>query len=693
MFDSLSATILDTQSATCASGFNPANFRSGVWMRSQRCITIAAVLLIFSNFTLAQRKKAAADSPAPGPAPTITVAVDASDAQKKIFHSHMTFPATAGDFVLYFPKWIPGEHAPDGPVADTAGLFFTANGQQLPWKRDSLDMFTYHVQVPSGVSTVEATMDYLSPVEMPGGYTSGSSATSEMAVVSWNQLLLYPKGWGSDQIQVKPSLKIPQGWQYGTALPLLGKEIGGSGGPPAGNTIEFAQASLTTVVDSPVIMGAHFKAVPLQAGKMPPHELNVAADSEAALTLTPEQTQGFDNLVAEAGALYGARHYRDYHFLLSLSDHVAHFGLEHHESNDSRLGEKYFIDPGAWKLGGSLLPHEYTHSWNGKYRRPFDLATPEYQTPMQTEMLWVYEGLTEYFGFVLAARSGLETPQDWRDEYAEIAMDYSYRAGRQWRPLEDTATAAQVLQQANDGFTNWRRSVDYYDEGALIWLEADTIIRQKTENQKSMDNFAHLFHGQPDGGPTVKTYTFEDVVATLERVTPFDWRTFLADRIKKVAVKAPLAGFENGGWRLVYTDRPSARMSTSMSIHRYVDCTASLGLTVSTENGGVIDTVHGGLADKGGIGPGMRIVAVNGRKYSGSRLTDALKAAVNDKAPIQLLVENTEYYKTVTLDYHDGPRYPHLIRDSSKRDVLGDIIKPKVTTLPKAKIEADVDED
>ncbi len=554
-------------------------------------------------------------------------------------------------------------------------------------------MFTYHVQIPAVVTTVEASMDYLSPVEMPGGYTSGSSATSEMAVVSWNQLLLYPKGWGSDQIQVKPSLKIPRGWQYGTALPLAGKEIGGSGAPPPDGAIEFAQASLTTVVDSPVIIGAHFKAIPLQQGKNPPHELDVASDSDAALKLTPEQTQGFDNLVAEAGALYGARHYRDYHFLLSLSDHVAHFGLEHHESNDSRLGEKYFTDPGQWKLGAMLLPHEYTHSWNGKYRRPFDLATPEYETPMQTELLWVYEGLTEYFGFVLAARSGLETPQDWRDEYAEVAMTYSYRSGRQWRPLEDTATAAQILQQANEGFTNWRRSVDYYEEGALIWLEADTIIRQKSNNQKSMDDFAHLFHGQPDSGPMVKTYTFDDVVNTLEKVVPYDWRGFLTDRIKKIAVKAPLAGIENGGWRLVYTDKPSARMTTAMSIHHHVDCTASLGFTVSTENAGIEDTVHGGLADKAGIGPGMRIVAVNGRKFDGPRLVEALRNAVSDKAPIQLIVENTEYFKTVSLDYHDGPRYPHLVRDSSKPDLLGDIIKPKVTTLPKAKPEADVDED
>jgi len=660
-------------------------------LRSQRLLIIAIVLFLSCGLSFAQKKKPA--TPGGAPAPVISVAVDASDAPKKIFHSRMTLPATPGDFVVYFPKWIPGEHAPDGPIGDTAGLFFYANGQPIPWKRDQLDMFTYHVDVPAGVTTIEAAMDYMSPAEMPGGYSSGSSATSEMAVVSWNQLILYPKGWGSDQIQVKASLRIPAGWQYGTALPLAGLQVGGSGTPGAGNTVEFSQASLTTLVDSPVIMGAHFKAIPLQKGKTPPHELDVAADSDDALTLTPEQLQGFDNLVAEAGALYGARHYRDYHFLLSLSDHVAHFGLEHHESNDSRLGERYFTDGSEWKLGAMLLPHEYTHSWNGKYRRPADLATAEYETPMQTELLWVYEGLTEYFGFMLAARSGLETAQDWRDEYAEIAERYSYRAGRQWRPLEDTATSAQVLQFSDGAFTNWRRSVDYYEEGALIWLEADTIIRKQTNNQKSMDDFAHLFHGQPDSGPMVKTYTFDDVVNTLNEVTPYDWRGFLTDRFRKIAVQAPLGGIENGGWKLVYSGRPTARQSTDMNLHHYLDCTASLGMSISTDSGGVMDTVHGGLTDRAGIGPGMRIVAVNGRKFSGPRLTDAMLAAMKDKASIQLLIENTEYYKTVALDYHDGPRYPHLVRDSSRPDLLGDTIKPKVTTLPRAKPEADEDED
>lgn len=615
-----------------------------------------------------------------GPAPTISINVDATDAPRKVFHAKLTIPASSGTLTLYYPKWIPGEHGPTGPVVDTAGLFFTGAGKPLQWKRDTLDMYTYLVQVPEGVTSVQVEMDYLSPVEMPSGFSSASSATSQLAVLSWNWLTLYPKGWSSDQIQVKASLKLPQGWDYGTALPIAKQSSG---------AIDFAPASLTTVVDSPVIMGSHLKKIQLQSGKTPAHELDVAADSDAALQLRPDQLQGFDNLVAEAGALFGARHYRGYHFLLSLSDHVAHFGLEHHESNDSRLGERYFTDPTLWTTGASLLPHEYTHSWNGKYRRPFDLATPEYETPMQGELLWVYEGMTEYIGYLLAARSGLWTADQWRDQMALIAGIYSHRPGRRWRSLEDTATAAQLLYGASPAFENWRRSVDYYDEGALIWLEADVIIRQQTKGQKTFDDFTHLFHGAPDSGPMVRTYTFDDVVNTLNQVAPYDWRKFLTDRILNVAPLAPLGGIEQGGWKVVYTDKPNAMEELIQKEHKILDCGVSVGLFVN-DKGILQDVIHDSAAYKAGLAPGMKIIAVNSRKFSTDGLQQALLDARQKQNPIQLIVENTEYYMTVALDYHDGPQYAHLIRDESKPDLLNEIIKPKVTTPPKRTPEADI---
>jgi len=601
-----------------------------------------------------------------------TLAVDATDAPRKVFHARMTIPAKSGDFVLLYPKWIPGEHGPTGPIVDTAGIFFRANGHNLNWHRDPVEMYAYHVEVPQGVTSIEASIDYLSPVETLGGFSAGSSATEKLAVLSWNWMVLYPKGRGSDEVGVKASLKLPSNWEWGTALP---KETSAPG------AVEFSLASLTTLVDSPVIMGQYLKKLPLQKGQLPEHEMDIAADSEAALSMDRGEVKSFNNLVAEAGALYGARHYRDYHFLLTLSDHVAHFGLEHHESNDSRTGEGYLTDAAQWTLGASLLPHEYTHSWNGKYRRPAGLATPDYEVPMQGNLLWVYEGLTEYFGYVLTARSGFQSPDQWREQIAHIAMTYSHRPGRNWRPLEDTATAAQDLYGASEAFSNYRRSVDYYDEGALIWLEADTIIRQKSGGKKSMDDFAHIFHGGENTPPEVKTYTFDDVVATLNQVQPYNWRAFLTDRVLKVAEHAPLGGIENSGWKLVYTAEPN-QISKLRDQHSHgLDTTASIGLVLG-KDGVVADAIEDGIAAKNGIGPGMKIVAVNGRKYSPELLVAALSQGQKSHTPLQLLVENTEYYKTASLNYFDGPRNPHLVRDESKPDLLSDITRPKVTTPP-----------
>lgn len=601
-----------------------------------------------------------------------TLTVDATEAPRKVFHARLTIPATPGDFVLLYPKWIPGEHGPTGPVVDTAGIYFRAGGKALAWHRDPVDMYAYHVEVPPGVSSIDAAIDYLCPVEMPGGFSAGSSATEKLAVISWNWLVFYPKGNGSDEVGVQASLKLPSNWQWASALPKTSSAPG---------AVEFAPASLTTLVDSPVLMGQYMKKIALQPGKTPAHELDIAADSAAALELDPQEAKDFDNLVAEAGALYGARHYREYHFLLTLSDHVAHFGLEHHESNDSRTSEAYLTDPSEWVLEASLLPHEYTHSWNGKYRRPAGLATPDYAAPMQGNLLWVYEGLTEYFGYVLTGRSGLQTPDQWREQIALIAMRYSHRPGRKWRSLEDTATAAQTLYDAPEAFSNYRRGVDYYDEGALIWLEADTIIRQKSGGTKSMDDFAHLFHGGQNTPPEVKTYTFDDVVTALNQVQPYDWRGFLTDRVLNIAAQAPLAGIANSGWKLIYNDQPNviARMR-EQGEHGY-DATASLGLVLG-KDGAVEDAIEDGIAARNGIGPGMKIIAVNGRKYSQEFLLAAMREARSSHAAIQLLVENTDYYRTATLEYFDGPQEPHLLRDESKPDLLGAIIAPKATAPP-----------
>lgn len=605
-------------------------------------------------------------SQAVGPAPHISLALDATDAPRKIFHAQLTIPANPGTLTLYYPKWIPGEHAPSGPAIDVAGLRFTGNGQILKWRRDLADDWTFHVEVPSGVTEVHASLDYLSPGESTQSlFSAGASATQKMTVISWNQVLLYPQGWTADQIMFSASLRLPSGWKFATPLPVASQE---------GGKTHFQPVSLYTLVDSPVISGEYLKVVPLNQGQTPPVEMDIAADSTIALDAPPEVWDEYGNLVKQAVTLFGATHYRDYHFLFSLSDHVAHFGLEHHESDDSRTEERTLIDPELRILHAGLLPHEYVHSWNGKYRRPADLTTPDYQQTMQDDLLWVYEGLTEYLGDVLTARSGLWNPQEYRDNLARVAALLDHRPGRTWRNLQDTADAAALLYYSPKEWDSWRRSVDYYDEGELDWLWVDSIIRQQTAGKKSIDDFCKLFHGAPSTPPMVKTYTFDDVVNALNQIAPYDWRGFWNLRLTNHGPGAPLGGIENTGWKLVYDESRSEIMRAWEDDHRTIDASFSVGLLIH-EDGEIQDTIEGMDAARAGIGPGMKIIAVNGRRFTPQVFRDALYEGKNSSRPLQLLVENTDYYRTFSLDYHGGEKYPHLEREESKKDELTDIVR------------------
>jgi predicted metalloprotease with PDZ domain len=611
--------------------------------------------------------------------PTIKIFVDATEAPRKIFHAQLVIPASPGTLTLYYPKWIPGEHAPDGPVVDLAGLKFFAAGQTLRWRRDTLDGFTINVEIPPGVSEVSASLDYLSPPTIESGFSAGSSATATLAIISWNQLLLYPKGWKSDDLTYQASIRLPVGWNFGTSLPAIEAVAGQVNGPR--QIINFPPVSLTMLVDSPVLTGQYLKVVPLTLDEAPV-EMDIAADSAAALDAPAEVWEHYRNLVKQAYILFGAHHYRDYHFLFTLSDHVAHFGLEHHESDDSRIGERGLVDYDLRKLDAGLLPHEYVHSWNGKYRRPADLTTPDFQQPMQDDLLWVYEGLTSYLGDMLTARSGLWDPEEYRDALAGIAARLDHEPGRTWRNLQDTADAAAQLYFAPDGWTSWRRTVDFYDEDVLNWLWVDTIIRERTHGKKSVDDFCHVFHGAPGGPPMVKTYDFDDVINTLNEVAPYDWRTFWLDRLNNHGPGAPLTGIENSGWRLIYDQNRSELMRIREDDRREIDASYSLGLLLK-DDGSIVDTVEGMPAAKAGIGPGMQLIAVNGRRFttesanSAQVLRDALHAAIGSKEPIELLIENAEYFKTYKIDYHGGEKYPHLVRDESKPDMLNSIIKER----------------
>jgi predicted metalloprotease with PDZ domain len=605
--------------------------------------------------------------------PPIKLNVDASEAARRLLHTTMQFPVSPGKFTLLYPQWIPGEHGPTGPIEDLAGIRVTANGKPLTWARDAVNMFEFTIDIPPGVSTIDVAVEFISPPES-GGFSSGGSITSQLAVLSWNQLLLYPKGTPADQLNYQATLKVPSGWSYGTALPIASE---------SGNQIIFKPSSLTTLIDSPVQTGIDFKTVDLNPDGKLPHYLHIAADSEHATRISDDEVKHYRNLVKETTGLFGGSHYRDYHFLYTLSDHVAHFGLEHHESSDDRTDEDSLIDEDHRKVDAGLLPHEFVHSWNGKYRRPAGLATSDYSQPMKGNLLWVYEGLTEYLGEILTPRSGLSTDQEFFDSLAMEAAGLDKEEGRTWRPLEDTAVSAQVLYSARADYSDLRRSVDYYEEGTLIWLDADVTIRTLSKGRKSLDDFCKLWAGGSDTTdvPTVKPYTFDNVVATLNATQPYDWAGFLNERLQSTAPHAPLNGIVNSGYNLVYTAERSDYQKSHEAVRKGISLAYSIGLSLR-DSGDIVDVHLNSPAYKAGLAPATRVIAVNGREYSGAALRRAIADAVKDPAPIALIVKDGDYYKTVSIDYHGGEKYPHLVRDKSKPDLLSDIIRPHAVVPP-----------
>jgi predicted metalloprotease with PDZ domain len=593
----------------------------------------------------------------------IRLQVDATEAARKIYHAELTIPAAPGPMNLFYPKWIPGEHAPTGPIIDLVGLKFSSHGQTLQWKRDPVELFAFHLIVPPGADSIDVKLDFICTPDT-GGFTSAASSTSELAILSWNQLLLYPQGKASDDVQISAQVHLPANWKFGTALPVA---------RVSGSDAEFKTVSLTTLVDSPLLAGRHFREIPLSTGSRPEHFLDVAADSEEALKASEATIDKFRTLVREAAALFGATHYTSYHFLLALSDQIAHFGLEHHESSDDQTRENYLTDPISLMAGATLLPHEYVHSWNGKYRRPEGLATRDFEQPMKGDLLWVYEGLTEYLGWVLAARSGIITPDLNRQFLALSAATLDNRAGRNWRSLSDTAVSAQLLYDARPDWESLRRGVDFYEEGMLIWLEADTIIRKQTEGKKSLDDFCRVFHGGQSGPPQVKPYTFDSLIEALNGIVPYDWKSFFQSRVDRVGGGAPLEGVVAGGYRLTFTDHMTEAERASEEIRQNTYLDYSLGLTLNTD-GTVIDVNPGKPAGKAGIGPGMKITAVNDRHYSGDVLREEIRKAT-DTGFLELLVANGKSFSTYKLNYRDGEKYPSLERNSQPA-LLDDILKP-----------------
>lgn len=601
---------------------------------------------------------AARDMPYPG---TLKLSVDATDLDRRIFRVKQTIPVSkAGPMVLLFPEWLPGNHAPRGQVEKIAGLTITAGGRPVRWVRDTVEVYAFHVLVPEGADALDLEFQFLSATAPDQGRVV---VTQEMLNLQWNSTAFYPAGWYTRQIQIEPTVTLPKGWKFGVALDVARQD---------GETTTFRPVSFETLVDSPMFAGKFFRQVDLDPGGRSPVRLNIVADRAELLEIGDEQLQKHRDLVVQADRLFGARHFDRYDFLLALTDRMGGIGLEHHRSSENQVEPEYFIDWDRMAPERNLLPHEYSHSWVGKFRRGADMWTPDFATPMQGSLLWVYEGQDQYWGYVLGARSGLVTRQDTLDAIANTAAAYDYRVGRQWRALEDTTNDPVISARKPKGWLSWQRNEDYYSEGQLIWLDADTLIRERTKGKKSLDDFAKAFFGINDGSWTPLTYTFDDVVATLNSVTPYDWASFLRTRLEGHG-PAPLDGLARGGYRLVWKDRPNAFAKSGESLYKRTDLTWSVGLSLNA-GGNVTGVQWDGPAFKAGLTVGAQVVAVNGESYSADRLKDAITAARDGAAPIELIVKSGEQYRVVRIAWTGGLRYPHLERIAGTPDRLGDIL-------------------
>lgn len=638
-----------------------------------RSASVLALAWLISTPALAQ------PSPGPGPAPmpaaipeardvpypgVLKLSVDATDLDRRIFQVRQSIPvAVAGPMTLLYPEWIPGAHAPRGQIEKLAGLKITADGKPVAWTRDTVNVFAFHLDVPPGAKTLEVEFQFLSATASDQGRVV---VTQEMLNLQWLSVALYPAGYYTRQIPIEASVTLPAGWKFGAALDVASTR---------GDTTTFKAVPFETLMDSPMFAGKHYRQVDLDPGGRSPVRLNIVADRADLLEATPEQIQKHRNLVVQADRLFGSRHYDRYDFLLSLTDRMGGIGLEHHRSSENGREPEYFTSWGKMVSQRDLLPHEYTHSWNGKFRRGADLWTPDYATPMRDSLMWVYEGQTQYWGYMLSARSGLWTKQEALDALAGVAATYQYRVGRQWRDVVDTTNDPIIAARKPKGWLSWQRSEDYYSEGLLVWLDVDTLIRERTGGKKSLDDFARAFFGVDDGSWTPRTYVFEEVVATLNGVTPYDWAAFLKARLAS-ADKAPLDGFERGGYRLTFTDTPNAFQKAADTLNKRTDFTYSIGLGLNA-TGTITSVQWESPAFKAGLVVSAQIVAVNGEAYSAERLKDAITAAKGGKAPIELIVKTNEKYRVVKIDWTGGLRYPRLQRIAGAPDRLGDILSPR----------------
>jgi len=606
------------------------------------------------------RVPAARDIPYPG---TVQLTVDATDVARGIFRIRERVPVTGtGDLVLLYPKWVPGGHSPRGDIKNVTGIRVSANGQPLKWMRDPLDVYAFHVPVPEGVPAVDVEFQYVSATAENQGRTV---MTPDMSSIQWLSLSMYPAGYYVRQIPVQASVVVPAGWKVATALrPNV----------QAGGRFDYPVTSYEILVDSPLIAGANYRQIPLSSDVF----LDVIADTPAELAATPEQIAAHKRLVEQAVKAFGAQHYDHYHFLLTISNNLGGNGLEHHRSSEDGVKRGYFTDWENKLRERNLLPHEYSHSWDGKYRRPADLWTPDYNTvPMEGSLLWVYEGQTQFWGYVLGARSGMLSKRDTLDAIAATAATYGVGTpGRAWRPLVDTTNDPTAAGRAPQPWRSWQRSEDYYSEGQLIWIDVDRIIRQQSGGKRSIDDFARAFFGVRDRDWGELTYTFEDVVSALNGVQPYDWRGYLQRRVYDLSPQPPLEGITQGGYKLVFTAQPTGWIRSAEKSGKNNDLTYSGGFVVGND-GKISGVLWDSAAFNAGLTVGSQITAINGRDFDGDALKEAIKAATGNGPSPELLIHDGDVYRTIKLDWHGGLRYPRLEKVGKGPGTLDALLAPR----------------
>jgi predicted metalloprotease with PDZ domain len=614
-----------------------------------RALTVASTLLLAASAAAAQQ-------------PPIQITADLTDAPRKFFHAEIDIPVHSGPLALTAAAWVPGHHATKNTDNDITGLVFTANGNTIPWRRDDVDLYQFHLSVPAGVTSLHAHLDYIVNIK----------ATNDLAVLEWEDLMLYPAGIPVRQIAIQPSVIVPAGWGVATSLKPL---AGGDPEHPVDGKVHYAATTVETLEDSPIFTGVHFREYPLATTPKPVF-IDVFGDNPEDIELRPNVIADLQHLVPEAVAMYSSTHYDSYHFLLTLTKNGPYGGLEHHESSDNSLPNASLANDDNLAIGGPVLSHEYTHSWNGKYRRPAGLATPDFATPMKGELLWVYEGLTDYLGYVLGTRCGFMTPAQYHDYIAGVAARLDSTSGRAWRSTDDTAVGISGLQ-GGSAWSNWRRSSDYYPEGDLVWLDVDTTIRKLTNDQKSLRDFLAIFvAGHGSTPPQIVPYDFDELVHDLNQVVPHDWAGFLRERVYQVQPHANVEGIEQGGWKLVYTDKPTPYSKINLRPGRPdLDVWYSLGIAVGSD-GAISDVRVGGPADKAKLAPGEKILAVDGHIYTNDTLSGAIRAAKGTTTPITFIIQSDTLVSTVPIDYHDGERYPTLVRVDGTPNYLDEILKP-----------------